>query len=300
MVFIRNGARGLFNTAVVAFRAKDYDKAYTCFNKCVMIDSLAGAAYQTPHYDTVLHYYTALSAYEGNHYAVAIPLYEGLMNINFPTTGTRYTGMGTDVVNFLYNMYKSGGDTTKANNTIDRGLVKYPNDLNLLINRLNLYLVNKHYAEAIATMNKALANPDMKPEVKKQILLQAGLAYEKVGQDDQAQKSYTAAIAVDPQYFDATYELGALYFNQAKKITDSIPANQVDKPTPKVKAMNDRVANLLNNKARPTMEKALSIATQPADKKLAANALFKLYDSTGNAAKAKEMGDLLDTLKDVK
>ena len=59
-----------------------------------------------------------------------------------------------------------------------------------------------------------------------------GTLFERFGEEDKAIESYTKALELDPTFFNALYNLGALYYNKGVKqieFANSIPANENEK-----------------------------------------------------------------------
>ena len=86
--------------------------------------------------------------------------------------------------------------------------------------------------------------------------------YDKLQKVDQATESYLKAIEFRDDYFDAYYNLGALYYNKGVKqvdIANAIPSNQ-----PLKYEEEKNKADLEFKKAIPYMEKAHEL--NPADK----------------------------------
>src|SRR5665811_423106 len=56
-----------------------------------------------------------------------------------------------------------------------------------------------------------------------------GTLYEKLKEEGNAIKTYEAALKIDSEFFNANYNLGALYYNKGVlqiEIANSIPANE--------------------------------------------------------------------------
>ena len=86
--------------------------------------------------------------------------------------------------------------------------------------------------------------------------------YDKLGQFDNALASYQKSIEVNPTYFDAYYNIGALYFNKGAKIIEEankIPPRELDRYDAKIAEANVEYKNAL-----PYMLKAEEV--NPTDK----------------------------------
>jgi tetratricopeptide (TPR) repeat protein len=59
-----------------------------------------------------------------------------------------------------------------------------------------------------------------------------GVTYEKENNQAEAEKSYVTALSIRPDYYDAAYNMGAMYYNQAQaksKVCNDIPPRETDK-----------------------------------------------------------------------
>jgi hypothetical protein len=104
----------------------------------------------------------------------------------------------------------------------------YPKDAELLRAEVNIYIDDKDYKKAQDIL-KALSETDPKNE---SVWFVLGVTYEKENQPADAENSYLKALELKADYFDAAYNLGALYYNRAiekGKECDAIPMNQSDK-----------------------------------------------------------------------
>jgi tetratricopeptide (TPR) repeat protein len=107
----------------------------------------------------------------------------------------------------------------------------------------------------------------------------------------EAEKSYIAAIGLDSVYYDANYNLGALYVNKASEIiqfANLLPFT--DKRYDSLKAEADGMLM----KAIPFLEKAINL--QPDDIN-ALNSLREIYARLGMLEKANEIKARIEQLK---
>jgi tetratricopeptide (TPR) repeat protein len=89
-----------------------------------------------------------------------------------------------------------------------------------------------------------------------------GTLYDKLQKPDEATTSYLKAIEYKEDYFDAYYNLGALYYNKGVKQVDV--ANLVPSSQPDKYELEKDKADIEFKKAIPYMEKAHEI--NPTDK----------------------------------
>ncbi len=104
----------------------------------------------------------------------------------------------------------------------------FPKDADLLRAEVNIYIEDKDYKKAQDVL-KALSDTDPNNE---SVWFVLGVTFEKENNVADAESSYLKALAIKPDYFDAAYNAGALYYNKAvekNKECDAIPMNQADK-----------------------------------------------------------------------
>lgn len=104
----------------------------------------------------------------------------------------------------------------------------FPKDADLLRAEVNIYIEDKDYKKAQDVL-KALSDTDPNNE---SVWFVLGVTFEKENNVAEAENSYLKALAIKPDYFDAAYNTGALYYNKAvekNKECDAIPMNQPDK-----------------------------------------------------------------------
>jgi tetratricopeptide (TPR) repeat protein len=104
----------------------------------------------------------------------------------------------------------------------------FPKDADLLRAEVNIYIEDKDYKKAQDVL-KALSDTDPNNE---SVWFVLGVTFEKENNVAEAENSYLKALAIKPDYFDAAYNVGALYYNKAvekNKECDAIPMNQADK-----------------------------------------------------------------------
>lgn len=120
----------------------------------------------------------------------------------------------------LAKTYKKLERLDDAKKTVDEGIAKFPKESVLLVEKINFFLEADKASEALTYINSAIeAEPtnDMLYFVK-------GLAFEKSGDEAEITAAYNKALSINPKNFKALYNLGALYFNKAGKVTEQMNA----------------------------------------------------------------------------
>lgn len=184
-----------FNNAV-------YPEAGTNFRKSYEI-STNGA---TP--DTSALVNAALSFMRGKMYDEALVNYTDLYNLGY---------RNVDLYKNMASCFLAKDDENNAMLMIQAGLEKYPGDAGMIIEKVNMLLKQGKGEEAIVDLDKLHELDPNNPS----ILFILGTIYGNDTHDifnpDKAIEYYTSAIGVDSTYYDADYNLAALYLTLASK-----------------------------------------------------------------------------------
>jgi tetratricopeptide (TPR) repeat protein len=131
-----------------------------------------------------------------------------------------------DVYRHLAACYNGLGNAEQAMAMINAGLEKNPSDAGLILEKVNAYLKEGKGAEAVEDLNKLR---ELDPE-NAQLLFVLGTIYGDENNKDvydveKARKFYEDALAINPDYYDATYNIGVLYTGMANKYIEE--ANEI-------------------------------------------------------------------------
>ena len=133
---------------------------------------------------------------------------------------------GVDVYRHLAACYNGLGNAEQAMAMINAGLEQNPGDANLILEKVNAYLKEGKGAEAVEDLNRL---HELDPE-NAQLLFVLGTIYGDENNKDiydveKARKFYEDALAINPNYYDATYNIGVLYTTMANKYIEQ--ANEI-------------------------------------------------------------------------
>ena len=191
-----------FQNGVDNFNNEVYPEAAVNFRKSYDI-SLSGTA---P--DTSALINAALAYQRGEMYQDALTNYNDLKNLGYNQV---------DLYKNIAACYIGLNDDENALGAIQSGLEKFPGDQGMIIEKVNLYLKEGKGEEAIADLNQL---HDLDPN-NASILFILGTIFGDDTHDifdaDKAIQYYNEAIQVNPEFYDADYNLAALYVNLANK-----------------------------------------------------------------------------------
>jgi tetratricopeptide (TPR) repeat protein len=218
------------------FGAKDYAGALQSFEEQIKItenDMYVGAV------DTGMYYNAGLAAVNSAKYKEAIKYFEKCAEM-------KYLGI-TPYFN-MSESYLALGDTAKAESVLTGLSNTFPNDKNLTLQLIDLYIKSSKNDEALKYI-KVAKETDPK---NSSLFLAAGIIYLNENKYDDAIPELTKSVEMKGDLYDSQYGLGAAYINKAadmfKKANDIMD----------VKQYSDAVeqANIVYAKALPYMEKA--------------------------------------------
>ena len=229
------------NKGTEEFNSKDkkYEKAFHSFENSVKINELPFIN----QVDTMAIFYTAVAADRAKFYDTAIKYYK---------KSIEYKYKGSVVYLYIENIYKEKKDTVDALNILKEGIAAYPGDnSSLMVELINFYLASDQSHEALKYLDKAIE----KDTANYSFYFAEGTLYDKLEDFDNAVKTYSKSIEIKPDYFNAQYNLGALYFNKAVKLVDIANEENNNKKYEIKKAAADEVFK----QAIPFLEKAHQI-----------------------------------------
>ncbi len=243
----------------------DFSKALLSFERAVDVNATYGSV------DTLAIFNAGLSADKANNFAKAKEYYGKVIVMNFPQPL---------VFNSLSDVYLKEKDTLQALATIQTGRVKYPDNFNLLIAETNIYLAAKQNDKAMANLQEAVKTDPLNPTIHYAV----GVNYFTMNNLADAEKSYLKAIEIKSDYFEANYNLGALYVNQAATLIDK--ANKLPlSATAEYDALKLQADDVLK-KSIPYLEAASKL--DPSDKSTLLS-LKEIYTRLNMLDKRKEI-----------
>ncbi|MBO74135.1 MAG: hypothetical protein CMD33_02560 [Flavobacteriales bacterium] len=190
---------------------------------------------------------------------------------------------------FAANLLRQDGRVEEALTELQAARKLFPREQSLIIEELNIYLESKDYERAENNL-KLAAEGDPTNEI---LWFSLGSVYDNLGKTELAAEAYLKALELNPAYFDANYNLGAMYFNEAVQGING--ANEMWKPrmTKAESAEQKALENAAKDKfieARPFLESAHEANAEDID---TIRSLRDIYARTGQDDLMLKMSGLL-------
>lgn len=228
-------ANAFINSGVEAFQKKDFETAKAYSEKSVLINGIIGR------FDSLGLYNAALASENLEQYDEALAMYSILAQVGYG---------GPDIYFYMANVLGKKGENDKRIQVLDAGLEKYPDNSDLMVEKLSYLLKEGKDDEAMAFFGKAIAAMPDNPS----LYYNRGYTLEKMGKYEEAATDYNKALEVDPTFFDAAYNLGAMYYNQGVEWNNKASKYGLDEQSKYDTAIKNANENF--KKAMPALEKA--------------------------------------------
>jgi tetratricopeptide (TPR) repeat protein len=232
-------AVSLYTQGSEDFENKDYAGALKAFQTQIKItesDLYVGAV------DTGMYYNAGLAAVNSGKYDDAIKYFQKCADMKY---------MGITPYFQMSEAYLNKGDTANAESTLTGLTSKFPDDKNVTLQLIDLYIKGGKNAEAQKYIKVAKeADP-----TNYSLYFAAGIIFLNENKYDEAIPELQKSIELKGDVYDTQYGLGAAYINKAADMFKA--ANDIMD----VKKYSDAIdaANAVYAKALPYMEKALEL-----------------------------------------
>lgn len=270
----------ILNKGVDQFSKKNYAAALDQFEKCIKIAEEGKA------FDTIAVRNAILASREGKSYDKALQYINKMIDAK---------AGGSNMYVELSRVYAAKGDTATAIKTLQDGRTKYGNDINLIIDELNYYLIKNDNLGAEKILKDAIAADAKNPS----LYFAAGTVYSNLKAFDKAEENFKKAIELKPTYGDALFNLGVVYvsrgndlLDKSNTLVDQRKFKEADEE--KAKAMDQYKIAIENiEKARTTVDPVKEVDAYV----MYVKALKDLYGKVENTDKYMEMKKILDGYK---
>ena len=244
--YLKTIGNNLFNDGINAYTKKDYHGAYLFFMGVSDAQDILQAKGQKVNADLLGKALgnAALSAQNDKDIPSAIAALKKGIALS-PDSTNNYLS--------IIALYKFNKDTVSAKKITDEALVKFPSNKDLLIDKINFFMHDEKYAEAITYIKKA-AEGDPKNEQLQAVL---GIAYDQINDTINSRKVYENLLLLNPNNVIANRGIGKIILDHSKPIQDKMNALGATKDELKkydeLKALRDAIFF----QARPYLQKAL-------------------------------------------
>lgn len=276
----------LYNMGIFAYDDKNYDLAYTNFKSIIEAHNLlkqngseSSLDEQENYFDNL--YITGLAALNANRTSDAASLFQELYENNYDKPA---------IYEALYKIKMEESGPEAAYQYLATGRQKHPDDVSLLFAEINHFLRMNKLDELIAKLELAI---EKEPD-NLSLYATLGNVYDNLYQQAQeagdvtkaeayfnsALKYYNDALAKDPNYFDAIYSVGALYYNKAAAQTMVLNALFDDMSAEGVQKYENKKAEVfaIFDQALPYFKKAESMNPNDLNTLIALKEIFARKD----------------------
>jgi tetratricopeptide (TPR) repeat protein len=265
---------GYKNLGIISFNKNDFEGALNYFEKSYEMGLLKGVT------DTSSVENSSIAAIRGKNYEKADKYLRQMIGYKMDKDGARYLQ--------LVRIQADKGDTVTSMKTLAEGREVFPGDQNLLKAELNYYLQRGNSAEA----EKLLVLAIEKDPTNHLLHYAAGTIYEDLGNHENAIAAYKKSIELKPDFWEAYFNMGALYNNKAGIMLREME-DRKEKNTTIIDETTIR-ADAELKKALPLLEKALELApAESPDLPALYKSLKSIYAKLSMMEKYDEVNKLL-------
>lgn len=293
---IRSSQSNLYNLGIFSYEDSNYDVAYGDFvkiidaHKILKENNTESSLDAEEDYNQQL-YITGLAALNANKASDASSLFEELYKKNYDKPA---------IYEALYKI-NAEDDIEKAYTYLDKGRTNYPDDVSLLFAEINHFLKINKLDELIGKIKTAI---EKEPD-NISLYSTLGNVYDNLfqteleaGNEEKAQehfnnalKYYNDALGKQPDYFDAIYSIGALYYNKAAAKTQELNELSNDFSKEGLKKYEEKKKEVFDlfEQALPHFKKAESMDPNDINTLIALKEIFARKDdlATSNEFKTR-------------
>ena len=236
--YLQNLVNVFYSDGGQKFQENDYSGAISDFEYAFKIAGAAGI------FDTTAAFNIGMAGVLSNQPEIAAEYLQKCVDIDFEDPR---------VYMFYNRSVKQLGDTVRALEILKAGREKFPNELSLLLETAQVYLEKGESEKLQEILHTAVE----KDPTNANLFFLLGKTYDDQGDVTTAEKYYLQASEVNAEFFEAYYNIGAIYVNKAAELQSE--AN--DLPIDKMKEYDELIAKADTNleKALPYLEKSLEL-----------------------------------------
>ena len=140
---------------------------------------------------------------------------------------TRRGTKNSDAYSMLFNVYKAEKDVEKAMTVARNYIKRSPNDYRAYILAAEGYLLGENVDKGKEMINKALELTKDSVNIYPTLLAQSAALLEVTGDYEGAEAKFNESLTLNPNQFDANYNMGRMFYNRA---VDKIQASPEPDP----------------------------------------------------------------------
>lgn len=283
-LYLPNIAKLLFNTAVFEYQQKNFDKAlsfYLLTLNLIPLDKKGDLKTNNINEDLIYQYSYYAAMAKGDN-AQTKDFINKLIDRKFNDP---------KIYSALAKVYLDEKDTTNALKTLQTGRERFATDVDLMNMELDIYLKQGKTDVLLKKLSDAIDADDQ----NKIYYFARAATYEKMEKVDLAEKDYAKAVEIDPDYYDANFNLGVLQVNKARPIIEKLQKTYAKADQDKLEAQIKEVYT----KALVYFEKCMEIGVPDNNKKEKfelISSMQRLYKNVGNTAKEAEFKKMADEM----
>lgn len=254
-----------------SYSKKEYGESFKNFAKAIEIGELPIVSYV----DTVVIFYAGLSAQVNKEFGKAIEYYKKALEYNYTSDGNVY-----------YNIFEAYLTLEKGEEGLEylkEGFLKYPTNQSVLYGLINYYITKGDDPNLVLDyIHKAI---EMDPE-EYSLYFAEGTVHDKLENVEKAVASYEKALEKNPTFYDALFNLGALYYNQGVKLLEKankVPAKEIEKYDELIGLSNEQF-----RKSIPYIERAYEVSQDRSTVETLRNLYFRFRNDNEEMQKKYE------------
>ena len=265
---------GLFNKGVEMYNKKNFDASKKIFNKIFDLLPLSEENLQRSNVTKESIWLNLFYvSYAENNNSESKEYLQKLINVNY---------QDPQIYSYYSNILIEEGKQDEALEILKTGREFFDTDVNLIIAELNYYLGQEDFLKAEELLTLAVQEDPN----NHQLFFALGSSYDNLGNFEKAENAYKEAVDIKPDFYDALYNLGVMYYNKGGDMLKN--ANNIK---------DFKKYEIEKNKADETMLKGLPYiekcyAIEPDDKNILL-VLKELYYRNGNDEAYKTVSDKL-------
>ena len=194
---------GLFNTGINLYNSKDYSNSKEMFNsifELFVLDEKDNLERSNVTKESIwLNMFYVSSSEKDN--KSSKEFLQKLIDVNY---------QDPQIYSYMSNILLEEDDSEGALKIIKYGREFFDTDVNLIIAELNYYLSQEDFVKSEELLKLAVEEDPN----NYQLFFALGSSYDVLGEFEKAKNAYQEAVDIKPDFYDALYNLGILYYNK--------------------------------------------------------------------------------------